>query len=199
MHFEKIQLFIHENKQKFLFVLVGGIAFFGLLAGWQAWSTFQENKAVASYVGAEGNSSKLEAVIHDFGGSKVALLAQVDLAILAQEEKNWSLCQERFERLYNAAKRKIFFRVFALHGIGYCQREEGKFAEAALTFERAAKEPGHVNPAVSRLEAARSLDLGKDPKAEEAYTKLLEEKELSPELKAQIEEKLKWLREQKKS
>lgn len=131
----RLQAWVQENRLFLVLVLVGGMGFFGLLAGLKVWQEKGEEKAAAQ---------------------RFELITK---AKAAEAAKDWLACRQHYEALYLQSKRSPFFRVLALHGIGTCQREAGEFEASAKTFERAAKEPGHVDPSVSQEEAKKSLEM----------------------------------------
>lgn len=195
---EKILKWVQENTTFLVLFLVAGVAFFGFLGGVNYWRNAKESKALEAYAQAQNDKTKLEKVIQEYEGSNVVLLALADLSGKAIQDKDWDRCIAYNEFLYTQA-RQPFFRVLALHGQGTCLRGKGLFLEAAKIFERASKEPGHVDPLVSRFESARSYQMAKDPKAEEYFQNLLKGKDLSPFLKDKVEEELSWHRLQKNS
>lgn len=172
---QRLQNWVEENKTLLVWLLVGGVGFFGLLAGITMWRGTREKEALS------------------------LLLTLVDDAKKAFEDQKWDECILKYETLYKEAPHYPFFRVLALHGKGTCLRGKKEFLESAKVFERASLEPGHVDPLASRFEAIRSYQLGGDPKAEELYQALLKEERLSNDLKAKVEEELSWYKSQKKS
>ena len=131
----RVQAWVQENKLLLVLVLVGGIGLFGILAGLTVWRQKGEEEAAAARFGL------------------------IEQARAAGEAKDWAACTQHYQALYQQSKHSPFYRVFALHGIGTCQREAGDFEGAAATFERAAKEPGHVDPKVSEAEAKKSREM----------------------------------------
>lgn len=123
------------NKLFLILVLIGGIGFFGMLAGLTLWYQTKEEKG---------------------GVERFGLIEEARQAFQAQ---NWEACIQHYQGLYLQAKDSSFYRVLALHGIGTCQRGAGDFKASAQTFERAALEPGHADPSASRQEATRSLEM----------------------------------------
>ena len=136
-----------ENKVFLILVLIGGIGFFGILGGVTLWHQAGEEKAA------------------------VARFDLIEKALAAKKAKDWAACSRHYEELYTLSKRSPFYRVFALHGIGTCQREAGEFETSAQTFERAAKEPGHADPSVSQAEAKKSLEMAAQPVPEKNEAK----------------------------
>lgn len=194
----RLQGWVAENRTLLIFLLIGGVGFFSLLAGINAWRQAQETKALELYYLAKEDPTSLKALVQDYPTTPSGLLALIDLAYQAVEQKNWVDCRRAFETLYNQATRQPFFRLLALHGQGSCLRGQGEFLPAAQLFERAAKEPGHVEPLASLFEAARCYQMaGDQAQAEERWQALLKEENLSPELKEKILEELLWVQQQK--
>lgn len=195
----RIQEWVMANRTFLLLVLAGGIGFFGLLAGVNAWRHSKETKALEAYYLAEQDPARLKELVETYSGTAPGLLAIVDLAYQEGEQKNWENCIGTFENLYTQAKRQPFFRVLALHGKGSCLRGKGELLQSAQLFERAAKEPGHADPFVSLYEAARSYQMAGEAQGVERLEALLKEEKISPELREKVLEDLLWLRLQKKS
>lgn len=128
----RLSAWVAQNKVFLILVLAGGLGFFALLAGVSVWQGGREEKAAAER------------------------FALIEKARTAAEAGDWKACIQHYESLYTLSKRTAFFRVLALHGIGACQRSSGDIQAAARTFERAASEPGHVDPDFSREEAKRT-------------------------------------------
>lgn len=191
---------VQENKNLLILMLLGGIGFFGILAGIAAWRQSQEEKALTLFYAAQKGeeTEKIEAVIKKYPKTPSGILALANLASKDFENQNWDSCIARYEDLYKKASQP-FFRVLALHGKGACLEGKKEYSQAAEIFERAAKEPGHVDSLLSRFEAARSYSLAKDPSAAEKLEGLLKEEKLSPQLKEAIQTELLWIRLQKGS
>lgn len=171
----RLQEWVMENRTFLILILIGGIGFFGLLAGIHFWHQKQSQ------------------------GTRAGLFAMIDSAHQAREQKDWAGCVSEFEKIYQQSNRQPFFRALALHGQGSCLQGSGEFLQAAQRFERAAKEPGHVEPLASLFEAARCYQMTGQPQGEERLEALLKEEKLSPELKEKILEELLWYRLRKDS
>lgn len=161
-----------------------------LLLGFHFWSNSSESKAQKLLYELSKTDGELTEVMRKFPKSNAALLAAVQDAVGELKTKNYDACVTNYETAYERARREPFFRVLALHGVGTCLRFKGDFKKSAETFERAAKEPGHVDPSLSRFESIVSLELDGDPTAKEKYQELLRSS-MNPQLKQKVEEK--WL------
>lgn len=170
----RLDRWVHENKTFLLFLLLGGVCFFGLLGGITLWKQGRESNA------------------------KVELLELAGRAAEALKGQQWETCISRYESLYKKADHP-FFRVLALHGKGSCLRGKKDYKEAVEVFERAAKEPGHIDPLVSLFEMARTYQLEGRPEALEKFQGLLKKEKLSSSLKTEIEKQIEWIQSQKKS
>ncbi|OGQ04225.1 MAG: hypothetical protein A3F82_07805 [Deltaproteobacteria bacterium RIFCSPLOWO2_12_FULL_44_12] len=153
--------------------LAGGIAFTGLLMGTIFLSEKREGAALETLVSLSHSAKQ------------------------SLDNKNFEACSANYEKLYQTATRQPFYRILALHGLASCYKAQNDFKKAYEYLDRASKEPGHVEPNLSRFEAAVCLELAKDPTAETAYQVLLKESDLNPELKNKIEERYLWLQLQK--
>ncbi len=169
----KLLEWVHENKTLLVLLLIGGIGFFGLLAGIHLWKNSRDEKNVTE------------------------LLAMAESARKDFDSGAWESCLARYDALYQKSG-KPFFKVLALHGKGSCLIGKKEYRAAAEVFERAAKEPGHVDPLYSRLEAARSYRLAEDPGALEKLEALAKEEKISARIKKEVEEEIAWFRSGKK-
>lgn len=194
----RVQEWVQENKTFLVLILIAGVGFFGILIGTSSWFESKDTRGHEALYEAKEEKESLQKVASDFPKSEAALWSLVKLAKMAQKEKDSDTCIRNFEEAYTRS-RQSFFRVLALHGKAICLRDQGQFKEAASVFERASKEPGHVDPLVSLFEEARSYHLGGDSLAMEKYETLLRKEGLSKELKDKIEEQLLWLRLKGKS
>lgn len=161
------------NKNILIALLAGGVVFFTASALITLWY--------------QGKEAKKQA----------AAFALMDLAEKEVRSKNFDGCLEQYEKLYESGGRKVLLRVLALHKMAACQEGKGNFKEACALYERAAKEPGHLAPWFSRYEEARCLAAAAELSAKEHFSGLLNEKNLPPDLREQVEEELLWFQLQK--
>lgn len=161
------------NKNILIALLAGGVVFFTSLVLITLWY--------------QGKESKKQAAAFEL----------MDLAEKEVQAKNFDGCIQQYEKLYGSSGRTVLFRVAALHKMAACQAGKGNHKEACALYGRAAKEPGHLAPWFSRYEEGRCLAAAGDLSAKERFSNLLQEKNLPPDLRDEVEEQLLWFQIQK--
>lgn len=183
---------VSQNQKTLLLILVGGVLFFGTLAVTHFRKSSNEQKAQTDLYLAGTDTKAIAEISKEFPESSANKFALIRQGIQKEKEGNLESCLQVYTSLYNQSKKDAFFRVFALHGTARCYMARKDYQGAALAYERAALEPGHVRPDISRYEAARCYTWAGDPKAEEIYRALSTSQNLPEKLKERVEEQLIW-------
>lgn len=178
------------NKGLILMTFAGGVAFFGILAGTLAWKNHRENKAQEALYAAGDDAARLELFLKEYGSTHPALWGYLKLAQIRREAGEVGPCKVLMERMYEAAKKETLFRVTALHGMAHCHLANKEYAEAVPFFERAAKEPGHIAPALSEIEALRARELAGEEGVAKELTGYFQ---AAPEIKEAAERLWLWI------
>lgn len=185
------------NKNILIATLAGGIVFFGALALITAWHRGKEAKAQIEFYKAGADLNGLTQLLQHYPQSRATAFARMALGEKEAQGKNFDACVKEYEKLYENGGRVVLFRVLALHKMAACQEGKGNLREACALYARAAKEPGHLTPWFSRYEETRCFAAAKDPSAKEHFLSLLQEKNLPPDLREQVEEQYLWFQLQK--
>lgn len=131
-------------------------------------------------------------VAERYGRSEAALVARMQLASKALDEKRWDDAVTLFADTVSRAQSFPMIRLAALQNEALALLKKGDYEQALRLLDRAVKDPQNAIPDYTRLLVARTYEMKGDlEKAQEAYKGLAAEG-IKPYVQAEAKERLSW-------
>lgn len=188
----KLLEYARENKSKIIAGSTALVLLVFLIAGWFAYSAYNEKKAQdllgkammlpgGNAAAQEGVSrlalEKYREVIEKYPGTDAANLSRYSMGIIYYKLNEVDNAIKSYEEFLSKARANELVAL-AYSGLGYCYEAKGDFSRASKYFEDSARDPnGSAFRGMAYMNAGRMMEQLKDNKgALQSYKKALESK-----------------------
>lgn len=188
----KLLEYARENRSKIIAGSTAVVVLVFLIAGWFAYSAYNEKKAQdllgkammlpgGNAASQEGISrlalEKHREVIEKYPGTDAANLSRYSMGVIYYKLNEVDNAIKSYEEFLSKARANELVAL-AYSGLGYCYEAKGDFSKASKYFEDSARDPnGSAFRGMAYMNAGRMAEQLKDSKgALESYKKALESK-----------------------